>query len=60
MDESAEWRLKFDVAEERANKCTKELKRVCTFAITIHMFMKTSIIQSFEILLDLSVILEPN
>ncbi|KAL7612327.1 uncharacterized protein LOC111916387 [Lactuca sativa] len=28
MDESAEWRLKFDVAEERANKCTKELKRV--------------------------------
>ncbi|KAI3748407.1 hypothetical protein L6452_11450 [Arctium lappa] len=28
MDESAEWRLKFDQAQERATKCTKELKRV--------------------------------
>ncbi|KVH93931.1 uncharacterized protein LOC112516749 [Cynara cardunculus var. scolymus] len=28
MDESAEWRLKFDEAQERATKCAKELKRV--------------------------------
>nr|XP_043634799.1 uncharacterized protein LOC122605904 [Erigeron canadensis] len=28
VDESAEWRLRFDEAEERATKCTKELKRV--------------------------------
>ncbi|KAJ9540280.1 hypothetical protein OSB04_026786 [Centaurea solstitialis] len=28
MDESAEWRRKFDEAQERATKCTKELKRV--------------------------------
>ncbi|TXG58506.1 hypothetical protein EZV62_016335 [Acer yangbiense] len=28
MDESAEWRLKFDVEAERANKCDKELTEV--------------------------------
>ncbi|XP_076882009.1 uncharacterized protein LOC143530338 [Bidens hawaiensis] len=28
VDESAEWRLRFDEAEERATKCTNELKRV--------------------------------
>ncbi|KAI7728325.1 hypothetical protein M8C21_005781 [Ambrosia artemisiifolia] len=28
VDESAEWRLRFDEAEERATKCAKELKRV--------------------------------
>ncbi|XP_076956909.1 uncharacterized protein LOC143632195 isoform X1 [Bidens hawaiensis] len=26
VDESAEWRLRFDEAEERATKCTNELK----------------------------------
>ncbi|XP_076957017.1 uncharacterized protein LOC143632195 isoform X3 [Bidens hawaiensis] len=28
VDESAEWRLRFDEAEERATKCTNELKSV--------------------------------
>ncbi|KAI3809365.1 hypothetical protein L1987_25337 [Smallanthus sonchifolius] len=28
VDESAEWRRRFDEAEERATTCTKELKRV--------------------------------
>ncbi|GKE59335.1 hypothetical protein Tco_1498520, partial [Tanacetum coccineum] len=28
VDESAEWRLRFDEAEERANKCTNELNIV--------------------------------
>ncbi|KAD5961805.1 hypothetical protein E3N88_13278 [Mikania micrantha] len=28
VDESAEWRLRFDEAEARATKCTKELQRV--------------------------------
>ncbi|MFS7957228.1 hypothetical protein Hanom_Chr07g00663891 [Helianthus anomalus] len=28
VDESAEWRLRFDEAEERANTCAKELKSV--------------------------------
>lgn len=32
VDESAEWRLRFDEAEERATKCTNELKRVCSFS----------------------------
>ncbi|KAL8241479.1 hypothetical protein R6Q59_014833 [Mikania micrantha] len=27
VDESAEWRLRFDEAEARATKCTKELQR---------------------------------
>ncbi|XP_071707015.1 uncharacterized protein [Rutidosis leptorrhynchoides] len=28
VDESAEWRLRFDEAQERATNCTKELKTV--------------------------------
>ncbi|PWA90938.1 hypothetical protein CTI12_AA095570 [Artemisia annua] len=28
VDESAEWRHRFDEAEERANKCTNELNKV--------------------------------
>lgn len=31
MDESAEWRLKYDVETERANKCLSELNMVLSF-----------------------------
>ena len=30
MDESAEWRLKYDEEVERATKCLNELIKVCT------------------------------
>lgn len=31
MDESAEWRLKYDEEVERATKCLNELIKVCAF-----------------------------
>jgi hypothetical protein len=31
MDESAEWRLKYDTEVDRLNKCIKELQVVCIF-----------------------------
>ncbi|KAK1549862.1 hypothetical protein Q3G72_009103 [Acer saccharum] len=33
MDESAEWRLKFDVEAERANKCDKELTELVAVSV---------------------------
>ena len=29
MDESAEWRLRFDEEADKASKCAKELEEVC-------------------------------
>lgn len=35
MDESAEWRLKYDVEAERATNCLSELNKVLTIFICI-------------------------
>lgn len=39
MDESAEWRLKYDEEVERATKCLTELIKVCTTLINFIIFL---------------------
>ncbi|KAK9018659.1 hypothetical protein V6N11_033706 [Hibiscus sabdariffa] len=39
MDESAEWRLRFDNEAEKASKCAEELREACSFLVSILIFV---------------------
>ncbi|KAH7513204.1 hypothetical protein FEM48_Zijuj12G0171600 [Ziziphus jujuba var. spinosa] len=61
MDESAEWRLKYDVEAERATKCLGELNKPSVpviLKLKIDLSSVTCLIGSFDFRLKLSSILQ--